>query len=260
VEAVNYSFDDQVRAWSNPPVDDVGYIPSATMLTWTDDHLREVVNQMRFTRYSEQAWRNWEGGWVKGLRLDELDGKDVLEFGCGVGLEAMEMASRGAHVTLVDISEDNLALAARVMRLFGYEPDSLYVTAGPGEFPDVTGQPPGLVEPFDVVHCSGVLHHIPYAKDVVDWFATILKPGGEVHLMLYSDRGWRHFVGTEPPADTVNDPNFNNFVRIFDQVGTYADWYDEAKVAALCGEDFVLEEYRYITVDDRYCTAVLKRK
>jgi len=256
---VNYSFDDQVRAWSNPPVDDVGYIPSATMLTWTDDHLREVVEEMRRVRYSEVAWRNWEGGWVKGLRLDQLEGKRVLEFGCGVGLEAMEMSSRGAHVALSDIGADNLALAERVMWLYGEEPVGAWAINRDAPYVQRVGTGLGQVG-VDVVHCSGVLHHIPYAKDVVDWFATILKPGGEVHLMLYSDRGWRHFVGTEPPVDTVNDPNFNNFVRIFDQVGTYADWYDEAKVAALCGEGFTLEEYRYITVDDRYCTAVLKRK
>ena len=55
-------FDGQVAAWSNPPVDDVGYIPSSSMLQYTDDQLWAMIEKMRWIRYSEQAWRNWEGG------------------------------------------------------------------------------------------------------------------------------------------------------------------------------------------------------
>lgn len=248
-------FDEQVRAWSNPPVDDVGYIPSEVMLTWPDGQLIEVINQMNFVRYSEAAWRNWEGGWRKGLRLDgSMAGQTVLDFGCGVGMEALEIAQFGNNVILADISSANLALASRIMTLYDVTPDQwASVMIGP-EWPFI----PNLK--VDVVHCSGVLHHIPYAKLVVDRFAQLLDPGGEVHLMLYSDRGWRTYMGTEPPEDVSTDLNFINFVRTFDQVGAYADWYDEAKVARLAGQHFDLVEYDYITVDDRYCTAALVKR
>lgn len=246
-------FEDQVRAWSNPPIDDVGYIHSEVMLSWPDAHLIDTINQMNFTRYSAESWRNWGNGWREGLRLDgSMQGQIVLDFGCGVGMESLEIASLGNYVIMADISSANLAIATRIMELYDQRTWSTMLV-GP-EFPFM----PNVN--IDVIHCAGVLHHIPYADQVMRRFAELLKPGGEVHLMLYSDRGWRNFIGTEPPEDVTTDPNFGNFVLTFDQVGSYADWYDEQKVARLAGDAFDLVEFRYITVDDRYCTAVLVKR
>lgn len=249
---MTFSFQDQVQAWSNPPVDDVGYISSRHLLSLPDAELRARVQEMRWVRYSTEAWRNWGNGWRDGLRLDVTHGKRVLEYGCGVGMEAMEIAGQGNEVILADIAIDNLALAERVMGLFGYQPLESWLV---GEDFD----PPHLRPDIDVIHCSGVLHHIPKPRLVMEAFASLLQPGGEVRLMLYSDRGWRTYVGTEPPADTVNDPMFNHFVRTFDQVGGYADWYNEYKIEALAEGLFRMVDFRYITVDDRYCTAVLEK-
>lgn len=246
-------FDDQVRAWSNPPVDDVGYIPSTHLLSLPDKELVNVISQMRFVRYSEAAWRNWNGGWRAGLRLNSTHDKTVLDFGCGVGMEATEIAGSGNRVILADISETNIELATRVMGLFGYTPLESWLLGEDLEAPH-------LRPDVDVIHCAGVLHHIPDARKVVEWFASILEPGGEVRLMVYSDRGWRTYVGTEPPTDTVNDPLFNHFVRTFDQVGQYAEWYNEYKIEALVEPLFKIIDFRYITVDDRYCTAVLQKR
>lgn len=242
-------FHDQVQAWSNPPVDDVGYIPSSHLLSLPDAELFARMQEMRRVRYSLDAWRNWDNGWREGLRLDSTYDKVVLDYGCGVGMESAEIAANN-EVILADISMDNLLLAERVMRLFGQEPvDTLLLTE---KFLD-----PVFMPAVDVIHCAGVLHHIPDARAVISWFASILEPGGEVRLMLYSDRGWRTYVGTEPPLDTVNDPQFTHFVRTFDQVGSYADWYNEYKIEALVEGLFKMVDFRYITVDDRYCTAVL---
>ena len=60
---------DTVTAWSLPPVDDVGYLSSAEMLTWNDDHLHEVIERMRQTRYT--GWRNHDGLWRRYMALDE---------------------------------------------------------------------------------------------------------------------------------------------------------------------------------------------
>lgn len=247
------TFNDQVQAWSNPPVDDVGYIPSSHLLSLPDAQLLAVVREMHRVRYSTQAWRNWNNGWREGLRLDSTHDKTVLDFGCGVGMESAEIASQGNRVILADIAGTNLQLASRVMGLFGHEPLGAW-------FLEENLFDAAPIPPIDVVHCAGVLHHIPRARETVEWFSTLLKPNGELRLMLYSDRGWRTYIGTEPPADTVNDPMFIHFVRTFDQVGGYADWYNEYKIEALAGDLFALEDFRYITVDDRYCTAVLRKR
>lgn len=247
------TFNDQVQAWSNPPVDDVGYISSAHLLTIPDVELVGRIAQMRFVRYSTQAWRNWNNGWREGLRLDSTHDQTVLDYGCGVGMEAMEIAGNGNQVILADISAANLELASRVMQLFGHQPLESWLL---GEVPEA----PHLHPDIDVIHCAGVLHHIPQPRPVIEFFASLLPVGGEVRLMVYSDRGWRTYVGTEPPLDTPNDPMFQHFVRTFDQVGGYADWYNEYKIEVLVDDLFKIVDFRYITVDDRYCTAVLQKR
>jgi SAM-dependent methyltransferase len=43
---------------------------------------------------------------------------------------------------------------------------------------------------FDVVSSHGVLHHIEDPVPVVSEFFRLLKPGGEVYVMLYTERLW----------------------------------------------------------------------
>jgi len=116
---------------------------------------------------------------------------------------------------------------------------------------------PGTV---DVIHCVGVLHHIPEPRPVVDAMHRWLAPDGELRLMLYSDNGWRIVTGTEPPDDVTNHPAREKFVRGFDSVGDWADWYDEPKVTRLFGDLFVVDRFRYLTPDWRYIALVLRRK
>ncbi len=245
-------FAEQVRAWSSPPVDDIGYIPSADLLAMPDGEFLALVDRMRFIRYSEQAWRNLRGDWRRLLKLDNTRGFDVLDFGCGVGMEAVELA-RHNRVTLADISGLNLAVAERLFKLRDLTPAAVCLVAATDPFASIPWAS------LDVVHCSGVLHHIPWARQILAWFRDILRPGGEVRLMLYSDRGWRNHMGTEPPAEVTIDPLFRDFVRTFDQVGAYADWYDLAKLGGLADGLFQVEAFDYICDDDRYCIATLGR-
>jgi hypothetical protein len=95
-------------------------------------------------------------------------------------------------------------------------------------------------------------------------FHDLLRPGGEVRLMLYSDKGWQVATGDpEPPnwSDRVEDlPGFATFVRFFDGVGEYADWYSADKIRFKFGNWYTLDDFSYLTEDYRYCAAVLTRK
>jgi SAM-dependent methyltransferase len=249
------SWTEHVAAWSRPPVDDVGYLPSSEMLAWSDGRLRRVIDEMRRTRYD--GWRNHDGRWRDVMGLDELTDRDVLDFGCGVGVEALELALAGNRVALADISGDNLGLAARVRSLY---PD---VVPSPIDLYLVTDQPPYLDAPdgaFDVFYCNGVLHHVRWPRAIMERAHQLLRPDGEVRLMLYSDVGWRIATGTEPPDDVETDPSFERFVRFFDSVGTYADWYDRARLDSRFGDLFTVERFEYLTHDDRYLGAVLRRR
>jgi SAM-dependent methyltransferase len=239
-----------VSDWSAPPVDDVGYMESASLLQYPDDQLRVLVDQMRATRYG--GWRNHDGKWRDVMGLDSTTGLDVLDFGCGVGVESLELALVGNQVTVADISESNLALACRVLGLYGCEPVARLL---------VTDTYPFIQDgAYDVFYCNGVLHHVRWPEQVMGRAHELLRPGGEARLMVYSDRGWRNYIGTEPPTDTASDPHFQQFVRTFDQVGSYADWYDEEKLTRMFGDLFTVDRFSYLTDNDRYCAAVLTRK
>ena len=95
------TFTERARQWSAPPVDDVGYLLSEELLTWHDEALLDLINQMAVSRY--QGWRNWEMRWRTVLGLDSTRDSDVLDYGCGVGLEALQYAKLGNRVTIADI-------------------------------------------------------------------------------------------------------------------------------------------------------------
>lgn len=246
------SWSERVDQWSHLPVDDVGYFSSRDLLEVSDAELFKIVSQMRVTRYG--GWRNHQGLWREVLGLDSTTDKDVLDFGCGLGLEALEFAFAGNRVSLADLSVHNLRVAERVLGLFGFSPVSIFEVSD--QFPYFDGS----FSFFDVFYCNGVLHHIPWARSVMEVAHDILRPDGEARLMLYSDIGWRQATGSKPPADVTVHPKFEKFVRHFDAVGDYSDWYSEAKLTDRFGDLFDVSRCEYLTEARIYLAAVLNRK
>jgi len=79
-----------------------------------------------------------------------LDGKRILDLGCGAGEAAVYFATRGARVCGTDISEGMLALGRRLAQARGVRVEFLRAPAEKLPFPD---------EAFDLVYGNGILHH-----------------------------------------------------------------------------------------------------
>lgn len=244
------NFDDQAAAWSSPPVDDVGYLPSAEMLTYRAAKLRKLVDKFETARY--QGHRNAGGAWRQALGLDSTHGRTVLDYGCGVGVEALQYAKAGNDVWVADIAPDNVALALRVLNLYGYKAHGLNIT---GQWPFIDTE-----ETFDVIHCCGVLHHIPNPRPVVQRMAELLVPNGELRLMLYSDRSWLDVTQTAPPEDVATHQAFQHFVHRMDTVGAWADWYDEGRLERRFGDILTVERVQYLMNDKTFLTATLRKQ
>lgn len=252
-------FDHQRQQWSAPPIDGVGYIPSADLLKKTDQELRAIIEALEKERYNVNGWRNHKNLWREKLGLDTTSFCNVLDYGCGVGIEALQFLKKGMNTVYVaDIVDTNWRLAMRVAQIH-----NLDHALGPVPLLHADGPLP-MLPPLHVFYCAGVLHHIPEARTVLLRAAHALAPDGEIRLMLYSDIGWK--ISTEttvaPPVeeDVETNPLFRKFTSTFDSVGAYADWYSADKLVHRFGDFLDLVSYDYICSDDAYCVAILKKK
>jgi tetratricopeptide (TPR) repeat protein/SAM-dependent methyltransferase len=112
----------------------------------------------------------------------------ILVAGCGTGRHPIGTARRfrDSSVLAVDLSLTSLAYALRKTRELGI---------GNIEYRQADILALGsLTERFDVIDCTGVLHHL---KDPVGgWriLCSLLRPGGTMRIGLYSEIARRHVV------------------------------------------------------------------
>ena len=99
-----------------------------------------------------------------------------LDAGCGVGDHTFRIAQRGYRCVGVDVSEYILQLARQNATERGFTCGVNFVCQALEElsFPD------GV---FDVVHCRGVLMHIPEWEKALGNLCRVLKPKGKIVIM-----------------------------------------------------------------------------
>ena len=115
---------------------------------------------------------------INPLRLKWIDkrvglaGKRVIDIGCGGGILAESMATLGADVTGIDLSEKPLHVAKLHLLESGRQVDYQLVAAE-----EIAKQQP---ESFDCVTCMEMLEHVPDPLSTVRAAAALAKPGGWV--------------------------------------------------------------------------------
>ena len=150
--------------------------------------MNETLNAdpLELAKFSEQAHRWWDPdsefgplhainplrlAWIAGLA--PLEGKRVLDIGCGGGILADSMARKGANVLGIDLSTK----ALRVAQLHALEAATPNVEYREISAEGLAAEMPGS---FDVVTCMEMLEHVPRPESVVQAAATLVKPGGWV--------------------------------------------------------------------------------
>lgn len=102
----------------------------------------------------------------------------VLEVGCGTGQMCLYLARADRVVVGADLTLASLRLAEEARRRFGLER---------ARFVESDLNRPGLkAGAFDVVYCSGVLHHTPDPRAAFAQVARLARPGGMIVLGLYN--------------------------------------------------------------------------
>jgi ubiquinone/menaquinone biosynthesis C-methylase UbiE len=138
------------------------------------EHLAEVER-----RFLAEAWFAQPPGAppFSGLiPFSELDGKEVLEIGCGTGVHARLLAEAGANLSAVDLTPTAVDLTRKRLELHGLSADVREADAEHLPYEDAS---------FDFVWSWGVIHHSESTENVVREIARVLRPGGTLALMVY---------------------------------------------------------------------------
>ena len=137
-------------------------------------------------KFSDLAHRWWDKDsefrplhQINPLRLDWLNGlcsvqgKKILDVGCGGGILADAMARKGAEVLGIDLATK----ALKVAQLHALEAQTPNV-----QYREVSAEALAIEQPagFDVVTCMEMLEHVPDPASIVRACATLVKPGGWV--------------------------------------------------------------------------------
>jgi SAM-dependent methyltransferase len=117
--------------------------------------------------------------------FESATGKRVLEIGVGMGADFQRWLSAGADAVGVDLTERAVELASERVRRAGYSPD---IRVGDAE------RLPFQDSEFDLVYSWGVLHHTPDTERAFAEAIRVLRPGGELRVMIYHRHSWVAFA------------------------------------------------------------------
>ncbi len=144
------------------------------------------ADQAELDKFSQLAHRWWDANsefkplhdinplrleWISGL-AGGLQGKRVVDVGCGGGILSESMARQGAQVTGIDLADKPLKVAKLHQLESGVQVDYRLIAAE-----DLAAAEPAS---FDVVTCMEMLEHVPDPVSVMAACAQMVKPDGWV--------------------------------------------------------------------------------
>jgi 2-polyprenyl-6-hydroxyphenyl methylase/3-demethylubiquinone-9 3-methyltransferase len=181
------------------------------------------VDHAEISKFEELAARWWDPHSefkplheINPLRLGYIEeragieGKRVLDVGCGGGILAESMARQGAEVTGIDMGEAPLEVARLHLLESGLDInyERIPVERLAQERP----------ESFDLVTCMEMLEHVPDPGSVVRACARLTRPGGHLFFStlnrnpksyLFAIIGAEYILGLLPKGTH----DFSKFIR-----------------------------------------------
>lgn len=168
--------------------------------------------------------------------LGDVSGKDVLEFGCGGAQWSIALARRGARMTGLDLSDEQLKYAKKLVAEEGVEVTLVQGSAESTPFADAS---------FDIVFCDHGAMTFADPRKAVPEAARLLRPGG---LFAFNMATPLLDIVTERSTEEVSNrlvsPYFD-MVPWSDETGQttfqlpYGEWIRLFRRVGLCVEDLV---------------------
>ncbi len=112
-------------------------------------------------------------------------GRDVLDIGCGAGVEVVRFARGGAQVWGVDLSDQAVRLTAQNIRQQGVGAGLAVADGERLPFTDAS---------FDFVYAHGVVQYASDDRAIVAECRRVLRPGGTALFQVYNRVSWLHLL------------------------------------------------------------------
>jgi SAM-dependent methyltransferase len=130
-----------------------------------------------FSNYDQFRYRN-EPHLPACIAALNVTGKDLLEIGLGEGAESERLIRQGARWSGIDLTAEAVARVRTRLALR----ELPYGELRQGSVLDL----PHAANSFDMVFSHGVLHHVPEIRQAQSEIHRVLRPGGELVIMVYA--------------------------------------------------------------------------
>ena len=142
---------------------------------------REFFEEAEKIRYKYHFYLPDLFNWIAAQK----PGAQLLEIGCGMGTDLIQLARRNLKVTGIDLTEEGITLAKKRFDLYNLPAELKIDDAENLSFGDNT---------FDVVYSFGVLHHTPDTQKSINEVRRVLKPDGLAVIMLYHRHSYNYLI------------------------------------------------------------------
>ncbi len=106
-------------------------------------------------------------------------GKKVLEVGFGAGTDFVQWLRAGAHATGIDLTPEGLENLRHRIEVYNLPAPERIQTGDAENLPFESNT-------FDLGYSFGVLHHSPNTVKAIGELIRVVKPGGEIKIMVYN--------------------------------------------------------------------------
>jgi ubiquinone/menaquinone biosynthesis C-methylase UbiE len=181
-----------------------------SIATYWDEHIHDLaittypIGTQGFFRQLDE-YRYEKLNYLKRLVVfDAYRGKNLLEVGCGAGIDLQQFARGGAKVTGIDLSQMAIDLARKNFEQSEQSADLRVMNGECMQFAD---------NAFDLVYAHGVLQYTADTERMIGEIHRVLKPGGEAILMVYNRNSWLALMRnlTKVPLEHEDAPVLKKF-------------------------------------------------
>ena len=240
-----YDFNNAKQYWRNVP-------KAKGSNPWDTEKLKSISDEeliLQFNGEQKKARDKYERklGFQRAFEsIIDIENPLVMDYGSGIGFYGFEILNHfpNALVTFVDINQNNLDIIARIGKLLALE-DRINIF----QVKDARAKDIYFTNKFNLIISMGVLHHTPYAVDIIHHLTQFINNNGIFLVMLYNQyykkrlslkKGYRlnnstFGALTDPMVDGLQNP--------------YSEGYDDNKAIDLFGNNYEMISKDYPTSD-----------